>query len=61
MAQTVVAAESSSKLPRTMRGVVLTASHEHEIRDDLPVPRPGAMEVVCKVDSVAICGTDLHI
>ena len=44
-----------------MRAVVLTGPNQHEIRDDLPVPKPGAMEVLCKVDSVAICGTDVHI
>ncbi|MBV9171847.1 MAG: alcohol dehydrogenase catalytic domain-containing protein [Chloroflexi bacterium] len=45
----------------TMRAVVLTGPCEHEIRDDVPVPRPGPLEVLCKVDSVAICGTDVHI
>lgn len=44
-----------------MRAVVLTAPNHHEIRDDVPVPKPGPLEVLCKVDSVAICGTDLHI
>lgn len=44
-----------------MRAVVLTAPSHHEIRDDVPVPKPGPLEVLCKVDSVAICGTDLHI
>ena len=50
----------SSPLPDHMRAVVLTAPNQHEIRD-IPVPRPGPLEVLCKVDSVAICGTDLHI
>ncbi len=44
-----------------MRAVVLTAPNQHEVRDDVPVPRPGSLEVLCHVDSVAICGTDLHI
>lgn len=48
-------------LPSTMRAVVLTGPRQHEIRDDVPTPRPGQFEVLCKVDSVAICGTDLHI
>jgi L-iditol 2-dehydrogenase len=52
---------SGESLPPTMRAVVLTDRCKHEIRDDVPVPRPGPMEVLCKVDSVAICGTDLHI
>ncbi len=43
-----------------MRAVVLTAPHHHEIRE-VPTPRPGPTEVLCKVDSVAICGTDNHI
>src|ERR1700687_449701 len=48
-------------IPETMRAVVLTGPNQHEIRDDVPVPHPGPLEVLCKVDSVAICGTDLHI
>jgi L-iditol 2-dehydrogenase len=44
-----------------MRAVVLTAPKQHEIRDDVPVPQPGPLEVLCQVDSVAICGTDVHI
>lgn len=44
-----------------MRAVVLTGPNQHEIRDDVPVPEPGLREVLCKVDSVAICGTDVHI
>ena len=47
-------------LPESMRAVVLTGPNEHEVRD-IPVPRPGALEVLARVDSVAICGTDLHI
>ena len=47
-------------LPERMRAVVLTGPNAHEIRD-IPTPRPGPAEVLCKVDSVAICGTDLHI
>src|ERR1700716_942889 len=50
-----------SSMPRTMRAVVLTGPNRHEIRDDVPVPRPGPLEVLSRVDSVAICGTDLHI
>src|SRR5919205_1845872 len=54
-------ADGAFSPPKTMRGVVLTAPNQHEVRDDLPVPTPGRLEVLCKVDSVAICGTDLHI
>src|SRR5919202_591543 len=48
-------------LPELMRAVVLTGPNRHEVRDDVPVPRPERLEVLCRVDSVAICGTDLHI
>src|SRR4029079_876594 len=44
-----------------LRAVVLTAPRQHEIRSDVPVPRPGNLEVLCKVEAVAICGTDVHI
>ena len=47
--------------PERMRAVVLTGPGQHEVRSDVPVPRPGRLEVLCAVDSVAICGTDLHI
>jgi L-iditol 2-dehydrogenase len=52
---------NAALLPERMRAVVLTAPRCHEIRGDVPVPRPGPLEVLSKVDSVAICGTDLHI
>jgi L-iditol 2-dehydrogenase len=62
MALTERAAEPAvTQLARRMRAVVLTGPGRHEIRDDVPVPRPGPMEVLSQVDSVAICGTDLHI
>src|SRR5712692_5828206 len=48
-------------LPETMRAVVLTGPNAHAIRNDVPVPRPAALEVLSRVDSIAICGTDLHI
>ena len=54
-------ATSEAGLPRTMRAVVLTGPNQHEIRSDVSVPAPGRLEVLCKVDSTAICGTDLHI
>ncbi|MDQ3810887.1 MAG: alcohol dehydrogenase catalytic domain-containing protein [Chloroflexota bacterium] len=61
MAMTREAAGPAETLPATMRAVVLTAPNQHEIRDDVPVPRPAALEVLCRVDAVAICGTDVHI
>lgn len=48
-------------VPSRMRALLFTGPHAHEVRDDVPTPRPGPMEVLCEVDSVAICGTDLHI
>ncbi len=53
-------AAQDGSIPATMRALVLTGPNAHDVRD-LPTPRPGALEVLCKVDSVAICGTDLHI
>ncbi len=47
-------------IPDTMRALVFTAPNAHAVRA-VPTPRPGPMEVLCRVDSVAICGTDLHI
>ena len=47
--------------PAAMRAVVLIAPGRHEIRSDVPLPKPGALEVLCKVEAVAICGTDVHI
>src|SRR5919204_169990 len=61
MTVTRTSAFEAGSLPETMRAVVLTGPNRHEIRDDVPLPRPGQLEVLCKVDSVAICGTDLHI
>src|SRR5919204_4760622 len=61
MTVTRTSAFEAGSLPETMRAVVLTGPNRHEIRDDVPLPRPGQLEVLCRVDSVAICGTDLHI
>jgi L-iditol 2-dehydrogenase len=47
-------------IPSRMKAVVLTGPQAHAIRE-VPTPHPGPMEVLCKVDSTAICGTDLHI
>src|SRR5205085_10311520 len=34
---------SPNSLPETMQAVVLTGPNRHEVRDDVPVPRPGAL------------------
>ncbi|HLI50970.1 MAG TPA: hypothetical protein VKU87_04190, partial [Thermomicrobiaceae bacterium] len=47
-------------IPSQMKAVVLTGPNAHEVRE-VPTPHPGPMEVLCQVDSTAICGTDLHI
>ena len=45
----------------TMQALVLTAPHEFEIRDDIPIPRAKDNEVLARVRAVAICGTDAEI
>jgi L-iditol 2-dehydrogenase len=60
MAQTTTERAAAPEVPAEMRAVVLTRPNAHEIRE-VPTPRPGPLEVLCKVDAVAICGTDLHI
>src|SRR5665811_1950892 len=67
MPEDVSEVRSSSKrgrmtadIPETMDVLALTAPNEFEIRQaDVPVPAP--REVLCKVHSVAICGTDKEI
>ena len=43
-----------------MRALVVSAPNDFEVRD-VERPRPGRLEVLCKVRAVAICGTDPHI
>jgi L-iditol 2-dehydrogenase len=43
-----------------MRALVVTAPNEFRVTDVEP-PRPGPLEVLCRVRAVAICGTDPHI
>jgi L-iditol 2-dehydrogenase len=45
----------------TMQALVLTGPHEFEIREDVPIPRPGSNEVLARVRAIAICGTDAEI
>lgn len=44
----------------TMEALVLSAPREFGIRE-IPIPTPEADEVLCKVDTTFICGTDPHI
>ncbi|MFQ5894780.1 MAG: zinc-binding dehydrogenase [Nitrospinota bacterium] len=50
----------SEPIKATMEAVVLTGPGEFHI-DEVPTPRPGGGEVLCRVESTTICGTDIHI
>lgn len=43
-----------------MEALVLHGPNEFSV-DDVPVPEPGHMELLCHVDTAMICGTDPHI
>jgi L-iditol 2-dehydrogenase len=60
MSATLATQTASQVLPQTMRALVLTSPGKFEIQT-VPVPRPGAQEVLCKVGAVAICGSDPEI
>lgn len=47
----------SEKIPNVMKAMVLKAYDELELIE-LPVPQPGPGEVLCRIKSVAICGSD---
>lgn len=47
-------------LPKEMDALVLNGVRDFEIKT-VPVPKPDADEVICKVDTTFICGTDPHI
>ena len=49
-----------SSLPDTMQGAMLLGPEEIEIRD-VPVPRPGAGEILLKVEAATTCGTDVKV
>ena len=49
-----------NKIPETMKAVVLT-SYNHLELQEVPVPKPGRNEVLCRIRSVAICGSDPQI
>ena len=44
-------------IPETMKAMMLTAYDRLELAT-VPVPVPGAGEVLCRIKSVAICGSD---
>jgi L-iditol 2-dehydrogenase len=43
-----------------MRALMVRGADDFAV-EDVPRPRPGPFEVLCKVRAVAICGTDPHI
>lgn len=45
------------EIPRMMRAMTLTAYDRLELAE-VPVPEPGPGEVLCRIKSVAICGSD---
>ena len=45
------------QIPRMMRAMTLTA-YDHLELAEVPVPVPGPGEVLCRIKSVAICGSD---
>lgn len=48
-------------MPDTMRAVVKAKPGPGAQLAEVPVPNPGAGEVLVRVKAVSICGTDLHI
>ncbi len=44
-----------------MRAIVKRKPERGLWMEDVPIPKPGANEVLLKIKKSAICGTDLHI
>ncbi len=44
----------------TMQALVVLEPERFEIQE-VPIPEPGPMEVLCRVKAVSICGTDSHL
>lgn len=47
-------------IPETMQALVLHGPNDFSI-EEVSVPQPGPMELLCQVHGVFICGTDPHI
>lgn len=47
-------------LPQTMRGAVLLGPERIEVRE-VPVPEPGAGELLLKIEAATTCGTDVKV
>ncbi|HWI32172.1 MAG TPA: alcohol dehydrogenase catalytic domain-containing protein [Microbacterium sp.] len=43
-----------------MQALVLTAPNDFRVKE-VPDPKPGPFEVLCRVERVGICGTDVHM
>ena len=43
-----------------MRAIVFEGKHKFGLKD-VPAPQPGEKEVLIKVDTCGVCGTDIHI
>lgn len=52
--------EERAGVPERMRALILDGPERFHL-GEVPVPRPGPYEVLCRVHAVAICGTDVHI
>lgn len=52
--------DGEDAIPRTMAALVVLEPNRFEIQE-VPVPVPGPDEVLARVRSVSICGTDAHL
>jgi threonine 3-dehydrogenase len=51
----------SGPIPETMRALRKVRAEPGAELVEVPVPRPGAGEVLIRVEAASICGTDIHI
>ncbi|XP_050392902.1 L-threonine 3-dehydrogenase [Patella vulgata] len=50
-----------AEIPKTMKALVKRNENESYSYEDMPVPQPSEDEVLIKVDSVSICGSDINL
>ncbi len=48
-------------VPKKMRAMLLEAQHQPLKLAEVPVPQPGAGQVLIKVHTCGVCRTDLHV
>ena len=48
-------------IPRTMQAAVFRDPGRIEVRSDVAIPEPGADEVLVRVETCGICGSDMHL